>query len=120
METIGMRISRAMKDAKVSQTSLANAMGVDQQHVSRMLKMSDAEMKIGFAIGAAEALKMSPQYILFGEAGLSGSPAPVIAPIVEELNHATTYPKTVQAHLFGGILAQLKKSRELIDGGEWR
>ena len=96
METIGMRISRAMKDAKVSQTSLANAMGVDQQHVSRMLKMADAEMKVGFAIGAAEALKMSPQYILFGEAGLSGGPAPVIAPIVEELNRATTYPKTLQ------------------------
>ena len=79
METIGMRISRAMKDAKVSQTSLANAMGVDQQHVSRMLKMADAEMKIGFVIGAAEALKLSPQYVIFGEAGLSDAPAPVIA-----------------------------------------
>ena len=104
METIGMRISRAMKDAKVSQTSLANAMGVDQQHVSRMLEMADAEMKIGFVIGAAEALKLSPQFVIFGEVASQSGIDPVIDPVVRKLSRTTAaLPKTMQALLLGSV-----------------
>ena len=52
METIGNRIERARKERKISQTSLADAMGISQQQVSYMEGRADSDMTVGFVMAA--------------------------------------------------------------------
>lgn len=100
-------LSRLLKAHGVTQAALAEGLEMPTTTVSYQMKDPSVE----FACKACRFLG-EPEYKAFVSAeelgGISGV-NPVIAPIVEELNHATAYPKTIQAHLFGGILAQLKK-----------
>ena len=120
METISDRLQKLRKAHGLSQKDLAEGLGKSPQMMSHLLGQADPPLDF---VREFCAYLREPFYraIMSAEelSALSGVD-PVIAPIVEELNHATGYPKTIQAHLFGGILAQLKKSRELVDSGEWR
>ena len=104
METIGNRIERARKERKISQTSLADAMGISQQQVSYMEGRADSDMTMGFVLSACSALKVSPQFVIFGEVASQAGIDPVIEPAVQKLSRTTAaLPKTMQALLLGSV-----------------
>ena len=104
METIGNRIERARKERKISQTALADAMGISQQQVSYMEGRADSDMTVGFIMAACSALKVSPQYVVFGEVASQAGIDPAIEPVVNKLSRTTAaLPKTMQALLLGSV-----------------
>ena len=116
----GKRLDNALKKRGIEPADAIKKTGISASTFYKRLRETD--LPTDFIDSVCSACDIPRQEIYFSAEELAAASGidPVIAPIVEELNHATTYPKTIQAHLYGGILAQLRKSRELIDGGEWR
>lgn len=123
METIGNKLRQAMKDKKVSQTALANALGLSQQQISYNLGRDESEMAIGFVRKACGVMGVDAATILLTPEELAALSEinPIISPIAEELNFAAEhYSRTWQALVFGGIMAMLKKYRQMYESGEWK
>ena len=107
METIGMKLKTAMKSAGVSQTALANALGISQQQVSYNLGRDESEMSVGFVLGACKVIGVSPASVLLPgeEMGIN----PVIAPIVEELDRIVAEKSKAEQELtFRAVYAMVK------------
>ena len=117
----GKRLNNALERRGFEPADAIKKTGISASTFYKRLRETD--LPTDFIDTVCEAMNIPRQEVYFSAeelASLSGV-NPVVSPIVEELDYAAEhYPKTVQAHLFGGILAQLKKSREMIDGGEWR
>lgn len=86
METIGNKLRQAMKDKKVSQTALANALGMSQQQVSYNLGRDESEMAIGFVRKACRVIGVDSAKILLAPEELAAhsaqTPSATVSPSI--------------------------------------
>lgn len=67
MNTLGTRLRRARKDARMSQVTLAKYVGVTQPTISDLEKGVSKDMDASTLIGVTRALNIRPDWLMLGE-----------------------------------------------------